>query len=69
MSRKELKTLCEDIWNRMLDLEHIRTWGENDLWVRGNKVKNLLGSVDSFKKIFDQSVDQHNSRLAGVENE
>ena len=56
MSKFDLEKFANKIWEEFIDLEHINTFGENDLFVRGNRIKNFLGSVDRFKILFESAV-------------
>jgi len=45
------------IWARFLALAAVEIFGEKETILEGKKVKNFLGSVEKYKKFFDQAVE------------
>lgn len=49
------KQLADELWQEFLTLSAIRVFGEKET-IGGKKVRDLIGSADVHKKVFDQAV-------------
>jgi len=60
------------IWARFLALAAVEIFGEKETILEGKKVKNFLGSVERYKKLFDTAVEEvlvEKTLVEGAEDE
>lgn len=54
----EFRLVSSHVWDRFIKLITKETFGEPEILLSGKRVRNLIGSAEWHKKLFDKAVEE-----------